>query len=95
MQGLRSDIIGCRDRSPSCYRKKSVGEFLLTIATKVVEEFTLISEALVRDEVVVSGDSVYNYLCHYGTLVMEFRDAWAEGMVSVLIAVGNSSSHIF
>ena len=29
-----------------------------------------------------SNDKVYNYsrtLCHYGSLVMEFRDAWAEG----------------
>lgn len=70
---------------PHGIEKKSVGEqykFLLTIATKVVEEFTLVSEALVRDEVVESGDSVYNYariLCHYGALIMEFRDAWAEG----------------
>ena len=29
-----------------------------------------------------STDGVYNYarvLCHYGALIMEFRDAWAEG----------------
>ena len=38
--------------------------------------------AFTRDTVTNINDGVYNYarvLCHYGALIMEFCDAWAEG----------------
>lgn len=39
-------------------------------------------QAFLGGEMLDTGDTVFNYarvLCHYGSLVMEFRDAWAEG----------------
>ena len=49
----------------------------------MVDRLTLVDSAfLVPGETVDSGDTRYNYarvLCHYGSLIMEFRDAWAEG----------------
>ena len=53
------------------------------IATKVVDRLTLVDSAfVVPGEISDSGDTCYNYarvLCHYGSLVMEFRDAWGLG----------------
>lgn len=49
------------------------------IASQVVEECTLIDAF---GEVAETNDHVYNYarvLCHYDTLVLQFRDAVAEG----------------
>lgn len=49
------------------------------VASQVVEECTLIDAF---GEVAETNDHVYNYarfLCHYGTLVLEYRDAVAEG----------------
>jgi len=49
------------------------------LATQVVEECTLID---ICGTVPETDDKVYNYarvLCHYGSLVLEFRDACAEG----------------
>ena len=51
------------------------------IAQKVVDRLTLVESAFLSGES-DSDDRMYNYtrvLCHYGTLVTEFRDAWAEG----------------
>jgi len=49
----------------------------------VVDRLTLVDSAFIfPGEIADSGDTCYNYarvLCHYGSLVMEFRDAWAEG----------------
>ena len=49
----------------------------------MVDKFTLVDSAFlgvaVHDGI---DDNAYNYarvLCHYGALVMEFQDAWAEG----------------
>ena len=45
----------------------------------MVEECTLIDTT---NDVAETDDQVYNYarvLCHYGALVLEFRDACAEG----------------
>ena len=60
--------------------------FLEGISKKVVERMTLVDSAFVTDDgnevEMVTNDTVYNYarvLCHYGSLVVEFRDAWAEG----------------
>ena len=56
--------------------------FVKSIAVQVVEKCTLVDGAVTRENVINVNDGVYNYarvLCHYGALVMEFRDAWAEG----------------
>ena len=69
---------------PGIYRYSSCNQFkfLKTIATKVVEEFTLMGKALTGEQISESGDGVHNYaqaLCHYGALVIEFLDSWSEG----------------
>ena len=57
--------------------------FVEEIARKVVDGLTLVDSAfLFPGEISDSADTCYNYariLCHYGSLVMEFKDAWAEG----------------
>lgn len=53
--------------------------YIRSLATQVVEECTLIDTT---NDVAETDDQVYNYarvLCHYGALVLEFRDACAEG----------------
>lgn len=55
---------------------------LKDLATKIVDEFTIIPEALLGKPLAESSDSVYNYarvLCHYAALVTEFLDGWSEG----------------
>ena len=62
---------------------KKKREFVEGIARQVVDQLSLVESAFVAPgEMTDSGDTRYNYarvLCHYGSLVMEFRDAWAEG----------------
>ena len=56
--------------------------FIMKISRMVVERCSLIEGCLTNETVVDIDDGVYNYartLCHYGSLVMEFRDAWQEG----------------
>ena len=56
--------------------------FVEQLASKIVDNLTLIGPAFLPGELSNTDDKVYNYshvLCHYGALVMEFRDAWAEG----------------
>lgn len=56
--------------------------YITSIAKQVVHQCTLIGESFVNGIVCDSGDYVYNYakvLCHYGALVMEFRDGWGTG----------------
>ena len=56
--------------------------FISKIASMVVERCSLIESSLTEDSRVHKQDGVYNYakiLCHYGSLAMEFRDAWHEG----------------
>ena len=53
--------------------------YVRRIASQVVEDCTLIDTS---GAVVETNDHVYNYakvLCHYGALILEFRDAIAEG----------------
>ena len=48
----------------------------------MVECCSLVQGSLTNETVVDNNDGVYNYariLCHYGSLMMEFRDAWQEG----------------
>lgn len=57
-------------------------DFINEMARKVVNRCSLIEGSLTNEAVVDIEDGVYNYariLCHYGSLVMEFRDAWHEG----------------
>lgn len=58
-------------------------KFVQDIARKVVDRLTLVESAFITPgEISDTTDTKYNYarvLCHYGSLVMEFRDAWAEG----------------
>lgn len=56
--------------------------FINKMAQMVVDRCSLIDSAFTGEAVSDNGDGVYNYartLCHYGSLVMEFRDAWSEG----------------
>ena len=57
--------------------------FVEGIARQVVDRLTLVESAFIAPgELADSGDTCYNYarvLCHFSSLVMEFRDAWAEG----------------
>ncbi len=48
---------------------------LKQLATRIVDDFTIISDAILGKQVVESGDGKYNYarvLCHYTALVTEF-----------------------
>lgn len=52
------------------------------LARKVVDRMTLVDSAFHDSGTEDNKDRVYNYarvLCHYGSLVMEFQDAWGEG----------------
>ena len=54
-------------------------KFVKNIASKIVKKCTLINTCTEIDE---SDDKVYNYakvLCHFGAIITEMRDAWAEG----------------
>lgn len=57
--------------------------FIRSIAREVVERATLVENAFFPSQATNNtADRVYNYarvLCHYGSLVAEFRDGWAEG----------------
>ena len=53
--------------------------YITSIAKQVVHQCTLIGESFVNG---IVCDHVYNYakvLCHYGAMVMEFRDGWGTG----------------
>ena len=55
--------------------------FVEQIARKVVDRMTLVDSAY-EECGLNTADAVYNYarvLCHFGSLCLEFRDAWAEG----------------
>ena len=53
------------------------------IAGKVVDRLKLVdSPFVVPGEISDSSDTCYNYariLCHYSSLVIEFRDGWGNG----------------
>ena len=59
--------------------KKSL---LKKVAQGIVNKFTVISEAVLGEQVESSTDGVYNYtrvLCHFASLASLFHDAWKEG----------------
>ena len=54
-------------------------EYLSNLAGIIVKECTLID---ISSDIEDTQDRVYNYarnLCHYGALLLELKDAWAEG----------------
>ena len=56
----------------------------MKMAQMVVDRCSIIENAYTGETGSEHGgkDGVYNYacvLCHFGSLVIEFRDAWAEG----------------
>ena len=57
--------------------------FITGIARRVVDECTVVEHAFSGEKVDdMVGDGKYNYarmVCHSGSLVIEFRDGWAEG----------------
>ena len=56
--------------------------FIEDLARKVVERCSIIEESFTGKMKDDFNDGAFNYarvLCHFGSLVMEFRDAWAEG----------------
>ena len=77
----------CTDVPPNIPNVKNISPqekkaFIRDLAGHVVDQCGLIEEALLLMPVDNTNDGVYNYariLCHYGSLVLEFMDAWAEG----------------
>lgn len=59
--------------------------FVYNIARQVVDQLTLVDLAFIAQDGSTTpedDDKVFNYtrtLCHFASLMMEFRDAWAEG----------------
>ena len=57
-------------------------QFIYSIAQAVVEKCSIIGNSLLFQSVPETHDMVHNYarvLCHYGSLALEFVDAWEEG----------------
>lgn len=55
---------------------------LSDVATKIVDNFTIVPEAVLGIPLPDCHDRVHNYarvLCHAASLAMEFTDAWGEG----------------
>ena len=57
-------------------------QYIYSIAQDVVEKCSIVEGSVLFESVDESGDMVHNYaqtLCHYGSLALEFVDAWEEG----------------
>ena len=94
-----SDVDGPIIYPRGLFKNKKKREFVEEITQKVVDKLTLVDSAFtVSGEIADSGDTCYNYafvLCHYGNLVMEFRDAWAEGDGERVLCCWKSFYRIF
>lgn len=76
LDGAISIPVGLYKAAPS-ERRASVEK----IARKVVDRMGLVDSAFEDCGTPDTADGIYNYarvLCHFGSLCMEFRDAWAE-----------------
>ena len=54
-------------------------EYIRQLSSKIVDVCTIVD---ISNDVKDTKDKVYDYarvLCHYGAMLLEFRDAWAEG----------------
>ena len=57
-------------------------KYISGIASKIVDQYTLVESSITGDTVADEDDHVHNYarvLCHFGSMIMEFVDGWAEG----------------
>ena len=81
------NILGCRKLDDTLKLPRGIKhapierqwEYLSNLAGTIVNECTLID---ISTDVEDTKDRVYNYarnLCHYGALLLELKDAWAEG----------------
>ena len=66
---------------PTLSDRKSKLAFIAKISRQVVGKCSIVSEAMLRQQVTPTTDGVYDarVLCHHASLVYEFRDALAEG----------------
>ena len=80
-------ILGCNTveetlQLPSGINRAPVAQqwaYISNLSEKIVDKCTLIDISSSVDD---TTDRVFNYarvLCHYGALLLEFKDAWAEG----------------
>ena len=72
------DMIAQMQQQPEPVQRR----FIYSIAEVVVAKCSIIGESFLFQPVPETDDGVYNYakfLCHYGSLAMEFVDAWEEG----------------
>ena len=59
--------------------RKHKWEYIRQVSSKIVDVCTIVD---ISNDVKDTEDKVYNYarvLCHYGAMLLEFWDAWAEG----------------
>lgn len=79
IENLDSTIVNPALTSASDVDKQ---KFIVGLSMKIVENYSIIGDALLAKKVSESGDHKYNYartLCHYASLTLEFYDAWHEG----------------
>lgn len=56
--------------------------YIYHISQEIVNKYSVISEAVLNQKVTDEHDHVNNYarvFCHFGSLALEFTDAWSEG----------------
>ena len=87
MLACACQILGCNTveetlQLPSGIDRAPVAQqwaYISNLSEKIVDKCTLIDISSSVDD---TTDRVFNYarvLCHYGALLLEFKDAWAEG----------------
>ena len=60
--------------------KEEKGKFVYTLASKIVNKLTIVSQSYLSKRIPPNNDKVHSYarlLSHYSSLVM---DAWSEGV---------------
>ena len=75
---LNLDVLAQMQQQSAAEQRK----FIYSIAEAVVAKCSIIGESFLFQPIPETGDGVHNYarfLCHYGSLAMEFVDAWEEG----------------
>ena len=56
--------------------------FIYRVSRVIVNKYTVIGEALLNQKLLDTHDHINNYarvFCHFGSLALEFNDAWKEG----------------
>lgn len=57
-------------------------EFIAKLALQVAEKFTINEKAIAGEDIPQTCDAVYDYarvFCHFGSMALEFKNAWEEG----------------